>query len=125
MANSLGDFKRQIAQFEKKVINKIIRDALKEGAKEFVAPVKSEAPVASGKVKASIKVRAGRRSRKGPSYRLMVSGGHPSEVIGFVVLPTKNSEGNPFIQRAFEANKDRVLSSVLKKIKDGIESQGK
>lgn len=56
-----------------KSTNKIVRKALRNGAKSLLPAVKNNIPVASGAMKKAAKIKAGKRSRKGPTMFVMVS----------------------------------------------------
>lgn len=118
-------FRKALDGLGKKLRGKIVRQALRKGAKVFAAEVKAHTPVESGKMKASVKVRGGKRKKDVISILVDISGGHPDAVPQFIEFGRKGVEAQPFIRPAFHKKKAEVSALLVDQVKAGIESAGK
>lgn len=62
---------RRLQSIERKIAGKVLRTALRAGAKVYQQAYQANYPRRSGRTARKITVRAGRRSRKGPSFRVL------------------------------------------------------
>jgi HK97 gp10 family phage protein len=115
-------FRKAMDDLGKKVRGKIVRKALRKGAKILAAEVKSEAPEDTGKLKASVKVKAGKRKKDVISILVDVSGGHETSFVAAIEYGKLTAKAHPFIRPSFEKKKDEVASVLLDEVRRGIES---
>jgi HK97 gp10 family phage protein len=121
----IEDFKKLLEKLDRKTQKKVIRQAIRAGAKVFAKEMKANAPVETGRLKRSIKVRMGKRRKNIISVSAYVTGGRESEeasVALFKEFGTKHMEKKPFVGPAFDTKEDEVMQLCLKSIGDGIDS---
>lgn len=116
--------KRALADLPKKLQNKVIRQALRAGAKVFSQEVKAEAPKETGALKRSTKVKAGKRKKDYLSVNVIVTGGHPDSVPIFVEYGTVKMEADPFLARSFDKRESAVETGLINDIAEGAEREG-
>lgn len=112
---------KKLAALDKKTRNQVVRKSLRDGAKTLAAEVKGRAPVESGLLRKSVKVRAAKRKKDRITLRVVVSGGHPTPMVGSVELGDRDEAARPFIRPAFDARGDQVRDTALNAIARGIE----
>jgi HK97 gp10 family phage protein len=134
---------KRLRTLEPKVAKKVLRQALRKGAKRVQARVKQLAPSGpSGQVRRAIKVRAGKRSRKG-TIRVNVQIGkgdfQGTTFYGaFTEYGTKRSgtghkgqrrmngqKGQHFMERAFQQEEGPTRNLIISEIQAGIEREAK
>ena len=69
-----AEFEKKLRALPGKVARKVVRQALREGAKIIQAEAKARVPVDSGKLKKSIKVRAAKSRKKGTAAVVVQTG---------------------------------------------------
>jgi len=117
---------KKLKQLESKIEKKIIRQALRAGAKVIAKEAKQLAPVDTGELKSKIKVWALKRSRK--KIGVLV-GTSAKEYTGdqfyaaFVEYGTKDQPAKPFLGPAAEAKGPEAKAAVEKKLAEGIEKE--
>ena len=121
----IEQFRRNLEALDRKVRNKILRQALRDGAKRMAASVKSRAPVSSGKLKRSVKVRTGRRKKDTISVDVVVTGGHETPMVAAVEYGRDGQAPRPFIRPAFQAEKDPARDLVFAQVKAAIAAAGR
>jgi HK97 gp10 family phage protein len=120
----IEQFKRQLEALDKKLRNKLIRTALRNGGKRMALAVRGRAPVLSGRLKGSVKVVAGRRKKDHISINVVTTGGHEGPFVGAVEYGTADAPAHPFIRPAFNAEKAPTLVDMIGEIKSGLEKVG-
>ena len=130
---------RKLAELPDKVERKVFRQAVREGAKQFLAPARALTPVLSGQLAASLKVRAGGRSRKfkGVSATVITEEGFfrgktfygAFREFGHRVGPRRLGDarrqvpGLHFLKRAYEANAEAVKAAASASLRAGVERE--
>lgn len=79
---------KRLESLQRKIAGKILRQALRAGAKVFQAAYQANYPRRSGRTARKLTVRAGKRSRKGPSYRVLFR--DPDELVTTTAKGTKH-----------------------------------
>lgn len=121
--NGIDDVFKELAALDKKLRNKIVRQAQREAAKLLASEIRDKAPVESGKLKRSVKVRSG-GSKKGVITTLVqITGGHDDPFIGFVEFGTKDQPAQPFIRRSVAVKRDAVIDTIVQQINEAIKNQ--
>lgn len=129
----LGDkaLQRRLNRLELKTGRKIVRRALRDAAKIHASAAKAEAPVDTGATKAGIRVRAVTGLRRGNFGVMSRTGtreemGIPSDSKWYypaiVEYGTPTTPANPFMRRAFEQNRQRMIDSIRRDLWSGIRS---
>jgi HK97 gp10 family phage protein len=134
---------KRLRTLEPRVAKKVLRQALRKGAKRVQARVKQLAPSGpTGQVRRAIKVRAGKRTRKG-SVRVNVQIGK-GDFQGvtfygaFTEYGTRRSgtghkgqrrptgqKGQHFMERAFHQEEGPTRNLIIAEIQAGIEREAK
>lgn len=122
--NGAGELAKILGDFEKKLQTKVLRKAMRDGAKEFLKEVKARTPVDTGFLKKNSKIKAAKRKKNFIGFQIVIgSGGDKREYIAaFIEYGTFKFPARPFIRPAFDAVKDRVASEATEFIKQGIEA---
>lgn len=126
-----------------RVENKVVRQALRKGAKALLPAVQAEAPVASGKLKQSLRLKVPRNKKRGqiaitvepnPENFRDKHGYYPA-VVEYGRTRMKRARGashkkiknpkyivqpNPYLKRAFDKNKSALSAQLRTDIRDGI-----
>lgn len=118
----IEQFRKRLEAMDKKIRNKTIKDALKAGAKVMAKAVRERARVKTGALKKSVKPKVGKRKKDTLSYRVVITGGHPSPMVAAEEYGTVNEAPHPFIRPGFEASKDDVFRLMIDQIRTAIES---
>ncbi len=127
----LEDLHRKLQALDR-AADKDRNKAIVAGARVLVAPMRAAAPKVTGTLRKSVKVSNRRGSVSvGPTARhrhLVIRGTRPHEIrpkddgsLRFggghaEVVHHPGSKGNPFVDRAFRANRERVLDTIRKHI---------
>ena len=117
---------RKLKQLESKIEKKLVRQALRAGAKVVAEEAKQLAPVDTGELKSKIKVWALKRSRKRIG---VLVGTSAKEYTGdqfyaaFVEYGTKDQPAKPFLGPAAEAKGPEAAAVVEKTLAEGIERE--
>ena len=119
----LKELDRKLARLEGKAAKKIVRKAVRSGAKLIHAEAKRLVPVDEGEIKTSIKVRAGKSKRGRKEININVIAG--TDHAGAVEFGTDVMEAQPFMRPAAD-NKGRAAVAVIAtEIGRGIEALAK
>ena len=112
-ANNLAQFRKQLADLDKRTRNQIFSRAARNACKMLAADVKTRIPVETGALKKSVKVRAGKRKRDTIRMLVIITGG-PDEVgvPAHVEYGTANMPARPFLRPAVAAKRDDMISLV-------------
>jgi HK97 gp10 family phage protein len=113
---------RNIAGLEKKIRTKILKQAIRAGAKVMAKEVKANAPEDTGRLKRSIKLRAGKRKKGVISINVVVSGGHDTPFVTSVEYGNEHTVAHPFIRPAFNSTVEPVGELIVRQVKDAIEA---
>ena len=134
---------RKLKALPRKVAKKILRQALRAGAKIILAQAKANAPVATGQLKKSLKVRAMKRTRKGTvGFKVQTKAGDfkGDEFYGSFLeygfrrgkRPGKGAEytreivpAQPFMRPAFDSKKDEAVAVISKELSAKIVTAAK
>ena len=131
------ELERKLMGLERKAAKKVVRQALRKGAKIVHAAARQEVPVRSGKLRKSLKVRRAKKNRRG-SYAVMVTTGQNENMftgetyygafVHYGHRVGKRGRGGrkqvaavPFIQRAYDRTKTHARDVVLRDMAAGIE----
>ncbi len=130
---------RKLEQFPRTVQRKLLRQAIRDGARPILAAAKANAPVLTGALKASLRLRV-RKNVKPGVYAVQIQAGKYGEFRGdqfyaaFLELGHRlghrrlgNSRAivpaNPFMRRAADMNKDRAARIVGESLGRRIEAE--
>ena len=128
----LEGFDDVIKTFEKlddKLQAKVMRPALRAGAKVIAKAAKNKSPTLTGKNKRFIKVKALKRSRKTIGVAIQTGTreelGIPRDEFGYYPMAleygTQHIKKRPFMRPALEQNRGKAILAIGKKMKGGIE----
>lgn len=127
VVTGIPELDRALRRLGAKAANKVVRKALRAGAKDFAAAARSEAPVGeTHRLVESIKVRAGRRSRKAISVNVVIGkDSFPGESYLYpagVQLgePGEGRPPDPYMTRAFDGREAPVKRRLESDIARGI-----
>ena len=132
-------FRLSLENLPSKVSKRVLRKALRAGAKPIAAAAKNLAPSKSGALRSSIKVRSGKRSRRGMSiivglgadwykgdqfYAAFVEFGYRvgSRKLGDA---RREVEGQHFMKRAADNSTAAATSAAIKVMSDQIAIEAK
>lgn len=116
-------FRSSMRQLESKIQKKVVRQALRAGAKIIHREAKQEAPELTGRTKRAVRVRAARRSRKFFGVNVQVG---KQDFTGetfyaaFVELGTQHIQAMHWMKQAFERKKNEAKEAVLRTLGEGI-----
>jgi HK97 gp10 family phage protein len=128
VVTGVADLDRALRALPAKIGNKVVRQALRKGAKTFAAAARAKAPKETGKLESAIKVRAGRRSRTGIAVAVVV-GAESFDGPGEYLYPvasefgTSKMKAQPYLRPAFDALKSAVEAQVIADIRAGVERE--
>lgn len=117
-------FKR-LKELEPKVAKKVLRQALRAGAKIIQTRAKANAPVLTGQTKKAIKIRAGKRSRGSVGVNVSIGA---RDYVGdqfyaaFHEYGTSKMQARPFMRPAYDSEKEKAAEVIQRKILEGIEA---
>ncbi len=124
-ARDLGPFRKDLERLEKKVRNKIVRRALRAGAKVLAAEIRKRAPVGeTGDLRRGVKVRSGKGRRGTITILVEVSTPEGNVHTGFVEFGTVRHPANPFIRRSVDSREDEILGKILEEIATELAGPG-
>jgi len=127
----LGDkqLQRKLTNLELAVQKKIVRKALRAGAKPMLATAKAKVNVDTGALKANIKIKALKRSRRGsfgvqvttpPREKLGIAADDPGYYPAILEYGSATNRAQPFLRPAFDDNRSRSLDVVKETIASGV-----
>ena len=126
----LADLQETLTRLEKKTSSKIVRQAIRAGAKTILDETKLHTPVDTGLMLRRMTVRAMKRKRGRTGYRLMfknvnrLSGktkaGGRTFYPAAVEYGTKHQAAQPFMREGFAAAAPRAEEQIARMIGSGI-----
>lgn len=131
----VGDkaLQRKLKSLDFALQKKILRKALRAGAKPVRDAARTNAPVREGKIKKSIKVRAMKRSRKGIGVLVAVGtrqelGISEEDFYNYAVgteLGTSKAAAQPYLRPALDSKSSEALKIIAREIDAGIKSEAR
>lgn len=121
------ELEKKLLSFEPKLGKKIIRQALRSGAKLILAEAKANVPVDTGALRDSLKVRAMRKRKHRYGVMVQTSEGwfKGEQFYGaFVEFGTDKMAAQPFVRPAFDSEKEAAEKTIVDGIRQGIEQVG-
>ncbi|WP_373844768.1 HK97-gp10 family putative phage morphogenesis protein [Clostridium sp.] len=103
-------------------INRLENKALKNAAEPVLQDAKANVPVRTGKLKKGLKI-TNVKKKQGVKYILVgVDRGDNSEIFygKFVEFGTSKMSARPFLQPAYEKNKDNIQKTIANTLKEGL-----
>ncbi|MBI1347108.1 hypothetical protein GC163_12560 [bacterium] len=114
---------RQLRSLEPKLSKKILRKALRDGAKVVQAEAKQTIPQVTGTTRKSLKVRAGKKSRHLIRFRMVtVFPSADAFYYSFTELGTQYIRQRNYLKMATERKREEVLRMVEQRIRSGLAS---
>jgi HK97 gp10 family phage protein len=129
----MEEMKKKLATLEPAVRKKLVRKALRAGAKVVATQCKVDAPIRSGLLRSKIKVRAGKRKRN--VIRMNVSIGKKdfqgdTFYAGFVDRGRKSGKrgsrnrrpiaGSRFLEKAFDKARPAAAKAIVETLREGF-----
>ena len=129
----LDEMRKKLAALDGAVAKKLIRRALRAGAKVIATQCKADSPVRSGLLRSKIRVRSGKRRRN--HIRINVAVGKKdfqgeTFYAGFVDRGRKSGKrgsrnrrpipGSKFLEKAFDKARPRAAAAILDTLKTGF-----
>ncbi|APM39872.1 HK97-gp10 family putative phage morphogenesis protein [Clostridium kluyveri] len=103
-------------------ISRLENKALKNAAEPVLQDAKANVPVRTGKLKKGLKI-TNVKKKEGVKYILVgVDRGDNSEIFygKFVEFGTSKMSARPFLQPAYEKNKDTIQKTIADTLKEGL-----
>ena len=103
-------------------ISRLENKALKNAAEPVLEDAKANVPVRTGKLKKGLKI-TNVKKKEGVKYILVgVDRGDNSEIFygKFVEFGTSKMPAKPFLQPAYEKNKDNIQKTIANTLKEGL-----
>lgn len=126
------ELERWMKTFPKRIQNKALRKASRDGAKVVAEDAKRLVPEDTGTLAASIKVRALKRSRNKLGHGINVGSSKQFSTDGlpyyasFVELGTKHRPADPFLRPALWGNQEAIKRVFIKTLSKALkQEQGK
>jgi HK97 gp10 family phage protein len=130
---------RKLEQFPRTVQRKLLRQAIRDGARPILAAAKANCPVGTGELKKSLRLRVRKKTKPG-TYAVQIQAGKYGEFKGdqfyaaFVELGHRVGSrklgnaramvpANPFMRRAADTTKDRAGRIVGESLGRRIEAE--
>lgn len=119
-----------LQELPRKLENKVLRKALRQGGNILLKKARSLAPVKTGALKRGIKLRIDLRNGPAAIITVKIPGKGKTKGGGpyygsFIELGTKDMVAHPFLRPAFDATKEQALEKFINVLNDGIEEQAK
>lgn len=121
---------RKLESLERKIAGKLLRTALRNGAKIYAGAASAKYPRRTGRTATKITVRAGKRSRKGPRYQVIFKGAEELVTVSkkgvrhfppaVIEYGTATREAIAPMRQAFDEATGRAQQSVADELKSGI-----
>ena len=116
----------KLKDLEKKVANKIVKQALREAAKPIQKEAKANIPSVSGDLKKNTKIRSMKRRKGRIGLVVQSSSTDPQGYYGsFVEYGTKYQKAQQNIKKAYDKLKDKTAKLLEESILKGIEKNAK
>lgn len=103
-------------------VGRLENKALKNAAEPVLEDAKANVPVKTGKLKKGLKITNVKR-KEGAKYILVgVDRGDNSEIFygKFIEFGTSKMSAKPFLQPAYEKNKDNIKRTIAETLKEGL-----
>ncbi|APM39929.1 HK97-gp10 family putative phage morphogenesis protein [Clostridium kluyveri] len=103
-------------------ISRLENKALKNAAEPVLEDAKANVPVRTGKLKKGLKI-TNVKKEEGVKYILVgVDRGDNSEIFygKFIEFGTSKMSARPFLQPAYEKNKDNIQKTIANTLKEGL-----
>ena len=103
-------------------ISRLENKALKNAAEPVLQDAKANVPVRTGKLKKGLKI-TNVKKKEGVKYILVgVDRGDNSEIFyeKFIEFGTSKMSARPFLQPAYEKNKDNIQKTIANTLKEGL-----
>ncbi|NFL36786.1 HK97-gp10 family putative phage morphogenesis protein [Clostridium botulinum] len=103
-------------------VGKLENKALKNAAEPVLQDAKANVPIKTGKLKKGLKITNVKR-KEGSKYILVgVDRGDNSEIFygKFIEFGTSKMSAKPFLQPAYEKNKDNIKRTIAETLKEGL-----
>ena len=121
-------------QLPRKLKNKVLRKALRQGGNILLRKARAYAPVKTGALRRGIKLRIDLRGTPSAIINVRIPSRYRNKAKGakggpyystFIELGTRKMAARPFLRPAFDASKEQALAKFLEVLNDGIEEQAK
>jgi HK97 gp10 family phage protein len=114
---------KALETLEPKLHRKVVRTALRDGAKIVLAEAKATAPVKTGALKKSLKVKAGKKKRHGQSISVRTDKTQfPDQYYSaFQEFGTSKMPAQHMMEKAGDAKEQQVRETIIKQLDDGIQ----
>lgn len=124
------DLDRKFAQATAKLQKKVLRPAMRKGARPILQDAKVGAPVRLGRMKKTLKIRAMKRSRNrigvmiqtGTRAQLGIDANDPYYYPMAVETGTRRMAARPFMRPALKKNKAKTMGILSREIRRGLQS---
>lgn len=112
-----------LKDLEPKLAKKVLRKAVRQGAKILKEETEKEAPKKTGALAGSVKIKTRFKKSVISAQTVIGEGAFKGETwyAAAIEFGTSKMAPNPFMQRAFDAKKDEVARVTEAAIKQGIE----
>lgn len=123
------DLQRKLDKLPARLRKRVIRKALREAAKQVQADARAFAPKDSGLLRRQIRVKTNRDRGSRQSAEVYIAWkGVPEFADGFYPAYVEYGvdgkfEGDEYMQKAFELNKDRAEGQITSEIVSGLKSE--
>jgi len=121
-----------LQELPRRVSNKILRKALRQGGNVLLKKARANAPVKSGVLRRSIKLRVDLRGTPAAiiTVRIPPKSGIQKAKLGpyygsFLELGTRKMAAHPFLRPAFDSVNGDALEKFIETLNDGIEAEAK
>jgi HK97 gp10 family phage protein len=122
----LVEIQAKLKTLAPRVANKVVRQSLRAGAKIVQKQTAANAPVHTGLTAHSVKVRAIKRTKGMIGVAVQIGKGSylgETYYAAFVEFGTAHNPPQHFMQRAYDATKEKVVKQLETEIKSGIEKE--
>lgn len=112
-----------LADMEKKVAKKLLKDAMKASMKPMLAAAKAAVPVETGTLKRYVKLRTAKRSRNSFGFTIGVGEKDFQGKAWYgaaVEYGTSKQEPKGYLRKAFDENKESAIRLAQQQIKAGL-----
>ncbi len=116
----MDDWLKDLDNLEKKVRNKLIRQAQKKALKSMCADIKNSVPVDRGVEKASVKIRSGKRKQGFIVTEVVISTPEDESYVGKREFGTRYEKADPVIRNNAKSHKDQVIETFMDELEKGM-----
>lgn len=115
---------KKLADLEKKVATKVIRQAMRKAAKPVLEAAINNAPVGeTGELKKNIKIKAGKRSRYKTTLKVQTGEGDykgDTFYASFVEFGSESQPAQGFMRRAYDSESEKAKQIAISEIIKGL-----